>query len=223
MLESRTRVLARLLTLCMALLLALAVPASADRDDDDDDRRGHGKRSKTVDVQLLGLNDFHGHLEANTPGTISPSGRPATPNTDPPFDDRVRAGGVEYLATYIRNLESQHRNSLVVSAGDLIGASPLLSALFHDEPTIEAMNKIGLDLNAVGNHEFDEGATELKRMQNGGCHPTDKEGTCKGQSGRFSGAKFGFLAANVVDARNRTLFAPTRSSGSTASRSASSA
>jgi len=134
-----------------------------------------------------------------TPGTISPTGG---------LDDRIPAGGAEYLATYIRDLERQNRNSLVVSAGDLIGASPLLSALFHDEPTIEAMNKIGLDLNAVGNHEFDEGAQELLRMQRGGCHPTDDEGSCKGPTGRFSGAKFDFLAANVVDARGRTLFAP---------------
>ena len=92
-----------------------------------------------------------------------------------------------------------------MSAGDLIGASPLLSALFHDEPTIEAMNLIGLDLNAVGNHEFDEGATELLRMQNGGCHPTDG---CQDGTG-FAGAKFKFLAANVVNTTtDETLFAP---------------
>ena len=86
----------------------------------------------------------------------------------------------------------------MVSAGDLIGASPLLSAAFHDEPTIEAMNQIGLDLNAVGNHEFDEGEAELLRMQYGGCHPTDTAGTCKDADGRFDGANFRFLAANVV-------------------------
>jgi len=175
---------ARVLGLALAAL-AIAAPSAA--------------AAKTVDVQLIGLNDFHGHLEASTPGTISPTGG---------LDDRIPAGGAEYLATYIRDLERQNRNSLVVSAGDLIGASPLLSALFHDEPTIEAMNKIGLDLNAVGNHEFDEGAQELLRMQRGGCHPTDDEGSCKGPTGRFSGAKFDFLAANVVDARGRTLFAP---------------
>jgi 5'-nucleotidase len=89
-----------------------------------------------------------------------------------------------------------------VSAGDLIGASPLLSALFHDEPTIEAMNKIGLDLNAVGNHEFDEGAAELQRMQRGGCHPVDG---CLDGTG-FGGARFDFLAANVANERGRTIF-----------------
>ncbi len=146
-------------------------------------------------MQLLGLNDFHGHLEPTTPGTIAPT----------PSEPRVPAGGAEYLATHIRNLEGDERNSLVVSAGDLIGASPLLSALFHDEPTIEAMNRIGLDLNAVGNHEFDEGAAELKRMQRGGCHPVDG---CQDGTG-FGGAKFDFLAANVVKERSgRTLFRP---------------
>ena len=93
----------------------------------------------------------------------------------------------------------------MVSAGDLIGASPLVSALFHDEPTIEAMNLIGLDLNAVGNHEFDEGAAELRRMQDGGCHPVDG---CRTAT-RSPGADFDFLAANVVrSSTGRTLFAP---------------
>ncbi len=138
-----------------------------------------------VSVQLLGLNDFHGHLEANTPGTIAEFAG----------GTRVPAGGAEYLATHIRTKAADNPNTLVVSAGDLVGASPLLSALFHDEPTIEAMNQIGLDLNAVGNHEFDEGAAELLRMQNGGCHPDDG---CQDGDG-FAGAEFGFLAANVVD------------------------
>ena len=141
----------RLIGLAVAVALLAAAPAAA---------AGPGKhwekwkpKPRTVEAQLLGLNDFHGHLESTTPGTISPTGGTT---------DRVPAGGAEYLATHIRSLERQNRNSLVVSAGDLIGASPLLSALFHDEPTIEAMNEIGLDLNAVGNHEFDEGAAELQ-------------------------------------------------------------
>jgi 5'-nucleotidase len=170
-----------------ALLLALAVllliPAAA------------AAKPRDVQVQLLGLNDFHGHLEPNTPGTIAPT----------PEAPRVPAGGAEHLATHIRSLEATNRNTLVVSAGDLIGASPLLSALFHDEPTIEAMNMIGLDLNSVGNHEFDEGAAELRRMQRGDCHPTDG---CQDGSG-FRGAKFRFLAANVVDdSSGRTIFPP---------------
>jgi 5'-nucleotidase len=171
--------------LLLALLALLLLPASA----------GAGAKSRTVEVQLIGLNDFHGHLESTTPGTIAPS----------PAEPRVPAGGAEYLATHVRALEAQSRHTLMVSAGDLIGASPLLSALFHDEPTIEAMNRIGLDLNAVGNHEFDEGAAELRRMQRGGCHPQDG---CQDGTG-FGGADFRFLAANVVDEdTRRPLFRP---------------
>ncbi|MGQ0680380.1 MAG: bifunctional metallophosphatase/5'-nucleotidase [Actinomycetota bacterium] len=138
---------------------------------------------RTVDVQLLSLNDFHGALEP-------PAGSAGRIGT-------VDAGGVEFLATHIKSLEAGVRHSRALSAGDLIGASPLLSALFHDEPTIEAMNLIGLDYNAVGNHEFDEGAEELVRMQEGGCHPVD--GCVDGDP--FAGADFEFLAANVLDQR----------------------
>jgi 5'-nucleotidase len=171
----------RLLVLVLAGLLMLPALAAA--------------KPKEVEVQLLGLNDFHGHLESTTPGTIAPD--PASP--------RVPAGGAEYLATHLRAKEAENKNTLIVSAGDLIGASPLLSALFHDEPTIEAMNQIGLDLNAVGNHEFDEGADELRRMQRGGCHQVDG---CQDGTG-FGGADFRFLAANVVrESNGRTLFRP---------------
>jgi 5'-nucleotidase len=145
-----------------------------------------------VEVQILGLNDFHGNLEppAGSSGLIE-----GTP-----------AGGAEFLATHVARLEATNpSNTVVVSAGDLIGASPLLSALFHDEPTIEAMNDIGLDINAVGNHEFDEGTDELLRMQEGGCHPVD--GCLDGDD--FAGADFEFLAANVVSQETGdTLFPP---------------
>ena len=136
-----------------------------------------------VEVQLLAVNDFHGNLEPPGGG---------------------EAGGVEFLATHVERLRAQSPNTLVVSAGDLIGATPLLSALFHDEPTVEAMNELGLDLNAVGNHEFDDGQVELRRMQWGGCHPSDG---CR-DSTPFRGADFSFLAANVKRRSGRTLFAP---------------
>jgi 5'-nucleotidase len=176
--------LIRLLSVVLVAALAAAAPANA-------------RAKRTVKIQLLGINDFHGHLEPTTPGTI---GRRTLRRRD-----RVPAGGAEYLATHVRMLSRRNPNTLVVSAGDLIGASPLLSALFHDEPTIEAMNDIGLDLNAVGNHEFDDGAAELLRLQRGGCHPSDgcQDGT------PFGGARFRFLAANVVSRRTgRPLFAP---------------
>jgi 5'-nucleotidase len=142
------------------------------------------KPSGTVNVQILAVNDFHGNLEP----PAGSSGRIGT----------INAGGAEYLATHINNLRATNPNTVVVSAGDLIGASPLISALFHDEPTIEAFNSIGLDFNAVGNHEFDEGVYELIRMQEGGCHPVD--GCLDGDD--FSGANFRFLAANVTWQKN---------------------
>jgi 5'-nucleotidase len=134
-----------------------------------------------VNVQLLAINDFHGNLQPPT----GSSGNVGT----------TLAGGVEYLATQIKQLEATNPNrTLEISAGDNIGASPLISAAFHDEPTIEALNALGLDISAVGNHEFDEGVDELLRMQNGGCHPVDG---CQDGDG-FAGADFQFLAANVV-------------------------
>lgn len=155
------------------------------------------KPSGTVKVQILALNDFHGNLE---PPTSSSGCVPAISGCPAP---NVPAGGVEYLATHISNLRALNPNTVVVSAGDMIGASPLLSALFHDEPTIEAFNLIGLDFNAVGNHEFDEGWHELVRMQEGGCHPVD--GCLDGDD--FAGANFQFLAANVVRQDNgKTIF-----------------
>jgi 5'-nucleotidase len=145
--------------------------------------------ANTVDVQILALNDFHGNLE---PAALNFAGTPA--------------GGVAYLATHINNHRATNPNTIVASAGDLIGASPLISALFHDEPTIEAFNLIGLDVNAVGNHEFDEGVNELIRMQRGGCHPVDG---CQ-DGDKFRGADFRFLAANVVyENSGRTIFPAT--------------
>ena len=160
---------------------------------------------KTTEVQILALNDFHGQLEKVDP-LLSSGGRigPAI------AAGGIPAGGVEYLATHVRNLRATNPNSLFVSAGDLIGATPLLSALFHDEPTIEAFNQMGLDYNGVGNHEFDEGIDELLRMQYGnqrgpgnGCHPVDG---CR-DGDPFGGPKFEFLAANVkYEDSGRTIF-----------------
>ena len=148
-------------------LLAVAAPSTF--------AAGPKQKDNDTHVQLLAINDFHGNLEppsgssgviaVRKPVPASP-GVPADPGT-------VAAGGAEYLATQFKTLEQRNPNTLVVGAGDLIGASPLLSGLFHDEPTIEAMNAMGMDVTGVGNHEFDEGVDELLRMQNGGCHPID--------------------------------------------------
>jgi 5'-nucleotidase len=139
-----------------------------------------GKAS--VSVQLLAINDFHGNLEP-------PSGSSGRING-------VDAGGSEYLATHLINDIQKNPNSLVIGAGDLIGASPLLSGLFHDEPTVEAMNAMKLSVTSVGNHEFDEGWTELLRIQKGGCTGDDVANKCKG--GAFTGAKYNYLSANVL-------------------------
>lgn len=143
------------------------------------------KKDKDTYVQLLAINDFHGHLLPGTPGTIR--------DPDTPAGTAVPAGGAAYLATTVKSLRGTNANTITVGAGDLIGASPLVSALFHDEPSIEALGMIGLDVTAVGNHEFDEGVGELLRMQFGGCHPVDgcQDGT------PFPGALFQYLAANV--------------------------
>lgn len=153
-------------------------------------------KNDTIKVQILAINDFHGQLEP-------PSGTMVTGYNKTGAPIRVGAGGAEYLATYIKRLSSENPNTFVVTAGDSIGASPLVSAMFHDEPTIKALNMMGFDFSAVGNHELDEGLPELMRIQNGGCHPID------GYYGNstFEGAKFKFLAANIVnESTNATIF-----------------
>ncbi|CAN5781851.1 bifunctional metallophosphatase/5'-nucleotidase [soil metagenome] len=168
------------------------------------------KAPKTVDIQVLGLNDFHGQLEAGDP--VASSGfrigplAGTSPNQTCIPPACYPAGGAEYLATHLDMLRATNPdNTVFVSAGDLIGATPLISAAFHDEPTIEAFNIMELDYNGVGNHEFDEGVDELLRMQKGGCHPVDG---CQGGH-KFKGAKFQFLAANVVYKKNnKPIFKP---------------
>jgi 5'-nucleotidase len=150
-----------------------------------------------VEVHLLAINDFHGNLEP-------PSGGAKIFNyADPAKPTFIPAGGSPRLASAIAELSKQP-NAIMVAAGDIIGASPLLSSLFHDEPTIEAMSKMGLALTTVGNHEFDEGWKELRRMQDGGCHPVDG---CKGPA-PFKGAQFEYLAASTYLDTGETLFPP---------------
>lgn len=154
-----------------------------------------GASGETVKVQILAINDFHGNLEP-------PSGSGGQVTLADGVT-KVDAGGVAYLATHMATLRAQNKNTIVVSAGDVVGASPLVSSLFHDEPAIEAMNLIGLDINGVGNHEFDRGPAELLRLQYGGCSAT---GCNSGMF--FPGASFHFLSANVVvdKTTGRTLF-----------------
>ncbi|MFC5831218.1 bifunctional metallophosphatase/5'-nucleotidase [Nonomuraea insulae] len=141
------------------------------------------KAPNTVPVRLLALNDFHGNLEPPT----GSSGRMVDEN-----GNTVDAGGAAYVATHMKALADG--NTIAVAQGDLIGASPLTSAAYHDEPSIEFLDKVGLKVAAVGNHEFDEGYTELRRIMNGGCHPVDG---CS-PAGTWKGAKFDYVGANVL-------------------------
>jgi 5'-nucleotidase len=152
-----------------------------------------------VDLRILAINDFHGNLKPPPGGIVI---------ADP--DDRSRkitvaAGGAEQMATLVKQLQAGRNNTIFVAAGDLIGASPFLSAMFHDEPTVESLSMMGLAIASVGNHEFDEGKDELLRMQNGGCHPLDG---CQGPH-RFAGAKYHYLAASTVEkTTGKPIFPP---------------
>lgn len=160
--------------------------------------------SAPVHVQILAFNDFHGHIEppagdegtlAASPGDVSDGGTTG--------GARVPVGGAVALAAHVARLRAENPNTVVVSAGDLTGASPLVSNLFHDEPTVLAMNALGLDFEGVGNHDFDRGMGELRRLQSGGCADADCD------AGAFAGAKFEYLAANVRDvATGKTVFPP---------------
>jgi 5'-nucleotidase len=152
-----------------------------------------------VALRILAINDFHGYLRP-PPGGI----RIEDPD-DPSKKIALAAGGAETMATLVKELRQGHANTVFVAAGDLIGASPFLSAMFHDEPAIESLSMMGLEIASVGNHEFDEGKDELKRMQNGGCHAIDK---CLGPH-PFTGARFHYLAASTFEkTTGKTLFPP---------------
>ncbi|TDC65151.1 bifunctional metallophosphatase/5'-nucleotidase [Actinomadura sp. GC306] len=137
----------------------------------------------TASVKILALNDFHGHLEPPS----GSSGRAVNEDGEP-----VDAGGAAYVAAHLKRLRD--RNTLTVAQGDLIGATPLISAAYHDEPSVQFLGDIGVTASAVGNHEFDEGYRELLRIQHGGCHPEDG---CSPE-GKWRGAKFDYLSANVL-------------------------
>ncbi len=214
------RALGRHLRLAVVTAATLAVaaatlPAPAQADPGADGRSGSRAEArqaydaaaratgKVVKLDLLAINDFHGNLEPIT--AESSSGR----------INNTPAGGAEYLATHLKRLRDKARaggaRSRTVAAGDLIGASPLLSAAFHDEPTIRAMNRMRLDVAAVGNHEFDEGYRELRRLQRGGClddgDGADNQDSCPGGE-TFPGARFKYLAANVIKDRTDRSILP---------------
>jgi 5'-nucleotidase len=147
-------------------------------------------------VKIIGFNDYHGNLQS--PGSFGA-------NTQVPPEQRPAVGGAEFVAAHVAALKAQNPLNVVVGAGDMIGASPMISSLFHDEPAVETLNRIGLEFNAVGNHEFDKGTADLLRLQRGGCKTRDgvaDTNSCKGAlvgtPVPFEGARFQWLSANVI-------------------------
>ncbi len=178
--NTRRRVPYRRVLFLLALVILLVPSAAAAPPD-------------TITVQILALNDFHGALDPSL--------------SKPNADDKSTwyyTGGAEYLAKFVNDYAAKNPNTFKVSVGDMVGASPLLSALYHDEPTVMAFNQMGFDFNVTGNHEFDEGWQELVRLQDGGCHPKDD---CYIGVPAFTGASFRYLAANVIRLdEGQTLF-----------------
>jgi 2',3'-cyclic-nucleotide 2'-phosphodiesterase (5'-nucleotidase family) len=208
----RRRLLITLLAMIAAVLalVAAAAPSSAAS------AKPKHHKQRFAHIQLLSFNDFHGALE--TGGTIptsyqlNPDGSPVLDSRGRPVANTVEAGGAAYLAANLARARKGHKYSITAAAGDLIGASPLVSAAFHDEPSIEALNDLGLEVSSVGNHEFDEGSLELRRMRYGGC-----KGDGNGRSFQnscpaglaFQGADFRYLSANVFrKSSGVTMFPP---------------
>jgi 5'-nucleotidase len=142
-----------------------------------------------LELNLVALNDFHGHLEASKFTYTSASGG---------AEASILAGGIDNLAAALQAFRREDPDLMLVGAGDLVGASPAMSSMWADEPSIVALNLLGMRISSVGNHEFDQGRAELLRQQNGGCVSPRPARACK-LAPDFSGAAFSYLAANVID------------------------
>jgi 5'-nucleotidase len=152
-----------------------------------------------VEVGIIAINDFHGALEPPKAAVLAPGPDGKTIS--------VPAGGGAWLASAVDSLKAEHPNNVVVAAGDLTSASQLASSLHLDEPAVGVMNRIGLEFNAVGNHEFDRGSKELKRLQDGGCEKNTRLQPC--QVEQFKGANYKYLSAATFLKDGTTLFPAT--------------
>jgi 5'-nucleotidase len=186
----------RSLSLSVLLLTAACAAPMASRQD----------AAGPVTVGIVAINDFHGALEPPKQSVFVASGTPI-PGQPSSGAVGVPAGGAAWLASAIDRVRAKYPNNAVVSAGDMISASQIASSLYLDEPTIGVMNRIGVDFNAVGNHEFDRGREELLRMQNGGCAQHTARKPC--QIEPFKGAQFRYLAASTHTENGATLFPAT--------------
>ncbi|MDR7295659.1 5'-nucleotidase [Pelomonas aquatica] len=154
---------------------------------------------KTSELTLLSINDFHGNIQPAKPTPLMPRlPDPATGEVKP-----QPAGGVAYLATALAQLKAKNPDALVVAGGDLIGASPLISNLLRDEPTLAALSEFGISASALGNHELDAGLPELLRQARGECGPNG----CLWPG--YKGPGFPYLGANVLDANTGKPLLPT--------------
>lgn len=153
--------------------------------------------SAPVTLNLVAINDFHGNLEPSKYTYTNAAGNSET----------LRAGGIEALSGALAEWRKEDQDLLFIGAGDLIGASPALSSMWADEPSIEAMSLLGLRVSSVGNHEFDQGRKELLRQQHGGCDSPRPNKACK-LAPDFKGARFTYLAANVLDKATGKPFMP---------------
>jgi 5'-nucleotidase len=146
-------------------------------------------RHAAIDINLVALNDFHGNLEPSK-YSYAPAGSDKK--------QAIQAGGIDMLGGALNAFRKEDKDLLFVAAGDLVGASPALSSMWADEPSIEAMNMMGLAASSLGNHEFDQGRQELLRQQHGGCDSPRPAKACQ-LSKDFRGAGFSYLATNVID------------------------
>ena len=184
-------------TLALPLTLAGCTWLGSAANDKEQASRGQAARAP-VEITLVAMNDFHGNLEPSRYTPAAPNGAKAEP---------IRAGGAEAVAAALQAWRKQDKDLLFVSAGDLVGASPAMSSLWADEPTIEAMNMLDLRVSAVGNHEFDAGRKELLRQQHGGCDSPRPAKACQ-MARNYGGARFTYLAANVLDSATGKPFIP---------------
>jgi 5'-nucleotidase len=149
---------------------------------------GQRARQGTVQLQLLGVNDLHGHLEPPEPGL----------------------GGVAWLGAWLdRSAASHPGRTIRVHAGDMVGASPLISSHFRDEPAIEATNRMAFDVGTLGNHEFDEGGPEALRLVRRADYPYVAANTVTREGGELilppyeiverAGVRVGFIGVTTID------------------------
>lgn len=161
-------------------------------------------KAAPVEIGIAAFNDFHGALLNPHQAVLVPNG---SGQKGAVGQFQLPAGGAAWFASAVDSVRGKYPNHVTVSAGDLISGSPITSSLFLDEPTVGVMNRLGLDFNAVGNHEFDRGRNELLRMAHGGCEQNTTRKPCALEP--YKAPAFPFLAANTITQDGTPLLPPT--------------